>query len=407
MGFFQFIIANIRWLAAGFLLTLMSSFGQTYFISIFAGEIRAEFGLSHSAWGGIYTLGTSAAAVAMIWGGALADRFRARSLGTVFLALLAAACVSMALNPAAATLVLVIFALRFTGQSMMGHIAIVTAARWFVASRGRAISIVSMGFAAGQAVLPVIFVALLVYIDWRMLWVIAAVLTLGMVPILRTLLQNERTPQSVATENQSLGMDARHWPRKEVLRHWLFWLMVPMTLGPAAWCTALFFQQVELARTKGWDHADFVAMFPIYTAAAVFGTILTGWLIDRFGTNRLVPFVGLPFVIGFWLMGTSVSLVSGSVAMIVIGAATGASSTLPGAFWAEHFGTRHLGSVKAIATSIMVFGSAIGPGITGFLIDFGMPFDAQLFWFSGYFVASTALATIGVRTYRARLAFAS
>ena len=85
MGFARFLIDNARWLAAGALLTFMSGFGQTFFISIFAGEIRAEFGLSHGEWGAIYAMGTTASAVVMVWAGALADRFRARTLGPIIL----------------------------------------------------------------------------------------------------------------------------------------------------------------------------------------------------------------------------------------------------------------------------------------------------------------------------------
>jgi len=66
-------------------LTLSSCFGQTFFISIFAGEIRGEFGLSHGEWGGIYTIGTLASALLMLWAGGLTDRFRIRNLAPVVL----------------------------------------------------------------------------------------------------------------------------------------------------------------------------------------------------------------------------------------------------------------------------------------------------------------------------------
>ncbi|MEM1352923.1 MAG: MFS transporter, partial [Pseudomonadota bacterium] len=55
MGYLRFLIDNWVFLLAGFLLTFTSSYGQTYFISIFAGEIKADFGLSDGQWGGIYT----------------------------------------------------------------------------------------------------------------------------------------------------------------------------------------------------------------------------------------------------------------------------------------------------------------------------------------------------------------
>ncbi len=106
----RFLLDNAPFLAVGALLTLLSSFGQTFFISIFAGEIRATFGLSHGQWGGLYMLGTSASAVVMIWAGSLTDHFRVRTLGPVILLGLACACVAMAVNPYAALLPVVIFA---------------------------------------------------------------------------------------------------------------------------------------------------------------------------------------------------------------------------------------------------------------------------------------------------------
>ena len=94
----RFLVDNATWLATGVLLTFLSSFGQTFFISVFAGEIRSEFGLSHGAWGGLYTLGTTLSAIVMIWAGGLTDIFRVRVLGPMVLAGLVLAAVAMALN---------------------------------------------------------------------------------------------------------------------------------------------------------------------------------------------------------------------------------------------------------------------------------------------------------------------
>ena len=121
----RFILQNSRWLTAGALLTLISSFGQTYFISIFAGEIRAAFNLSHGDWGAIYGFGTFASAIVMVWSGGLTDVMRVRHLGPIVLAALAASCLFIAFNPWVALLPVVIFCLRFTGQGMSTHIAAV------------------------------------------------------------------------------------------------------------------------------------------------------------------------------------------------------------------------------------------------------------------------------------------
>ena len=65
MTILAFLRDNARWLSAGMLLTFLSSFGQTFFISIFAGEIREVFQISHGQWGGIYAIGTTASAIVM------------------------------------------------------------------------------------------------------------------------------------------------------------------------------------------------------------------------------------------------------------------------------------------------------------------------------------------------------
>ena len=61
-------------LGFGFLISFGSSAGQTYFISLFAGEIRADLGLTHGGFGTLYTLATLASAAALVWLGKLTDR---------------------------------------------------------------------------------------------------------------------------------------------------------------------------------------------------------------------------------------------------------------------------------------------------------------------------------------------
>ena len=403
MSWITFLRENAAFLFAGFLFAFTSSYGQTYFISLFAGEIRGTFGLSDGQWGGIYTLGTTASAIAMIGAGVLTDRFRARTLAVWISVGLALACLAMASVPNAVVLVGVIFALRFFGQGMMSQLSAVSMARWFVATRGRALSVASMGFSVAQAILPVIFVALLAVVAWRGLWVLAAVLVLITIPVQRRLLRLERTPSSMAEANQALGMGGKHWRRGEVLRSPLFWLMVPALLGPPAWGTALFFQQVHLTEVKGWDLVSFVALMPLFTGTAIVATFAAGGAIDRFGTKRLIPLYMLPFALSFLVLAFAQTIGHAAIGLVVFGVGQGLQATIPASFWAEFFGTRHLGSIKAVAAAIMVFGSAIGPGVTGVLIDLGISFPEQMISIAVYFVLAGVFATIGVFKFRSGL----
>ncbi|QFT82979.1 Major Facilitator Superfamily protein [Roseovarius sp. THAF27] len=396
MRLLDFLRDNLPFLSAGMLLTFLSSFGQTFFISLFAGEIRAAFDLSHGQWGGIYTAGTTASALVMVWAGGLTDFFRVRTLAPIILILLAFACLSMAFNPVWWGLIAVIFALRFTGQGMTSHLAVVAMSRWFIATRGKALSIATLGFALGEALLPLVFVALLAIYDWHMLWVAAAIIALAGVPVIYRLLRLERTPQSLAQTDQSVGMDSRHWTRNQALFHWLFWFMVPALLGPAAFNTAFFFHQVHFAELKGIPHVQLVALYPFYTAVGIVAMVLSGWALDRFGTARLIPFFQLPMVAAFGIFAISDDTLTLLAGLFFLGLTTGANTTLPNAFWAEFYGTARLGSIKAMAAAVMVFGSAIGPGLTGMGIDLGLGLESQYLIVAGYFVFTTLMMTIGI-----------
>ncbi len=385
------------------MLTLMSGFGQTYFISIFAGEIRETFDLTHGEWGGIYTLGTGASAAVMVWAGALTDKYRIRTLAMVILPMLMIACFFMAGFSAVWMLPIVIFSLRFAGQGMMSHLAVVAMSRWFVAARGRALSIAGLGFSVGEAFLPMLFVSLLVLFDWRMLWVVAGIAAILGLPVLLGLLRSERTPQSFAESDQSLGMQSHHWTRGEAIRHPLFWMMFPALLGPSAFSTAFFFHQVYFAELKALSHFELVSLFPIYTGGSILMMMISGWLLDRFGTPRLIPWYQVPLGIAFVVFGLTNSLGAIVVGILFMAATAGANATLPNAFWAEFYGTKHLGAIKALAAAIMVLGSAIGPGVTGYLIDFGVGLEAQFVWVGGFFAIATAMMLVGISKARREL----
>ncbi|WP_372610247.1 MFS transporter [Aquicoccus sp.] len=404
MSTLRFFRDNLPWLAAGVLLTFMSGPGQTFFISIFAGHIRDEFGLTHGQWGTIYTLGTGASAILMVWAGGLTDMFRVRALGAVVLVLTASACLFMASVQAAWLLPFVIFALRFTGQGMTSHLAVVAMSRWFIATRGRALSIATLGFTIGEATLPVTFVMLMVFFDWRLLWVLAAGIAVAAIPVLLLLLRQERTPQSFAQSDSTLGMQGRHWTRNQAIQHFLFWFMVPAMLGPAAFNTAFFFHQVHYADIKGLAHIELVSLFPIYTGLSVISMIIGGALLDRLGTGRLMPFTQIPIILGFLCYSVAPGLGFTLLGLMFMAMTTGAMMTVPNAFWAEFYGTRHIGSVKAMLAAVMVFGSAIGPGITGLGIDAGLGIETQFLIIASYFLFTTLMMIIGVGRARALLA---
>ncbi|MCU0854634.1 MAG: MFS transporter [Rhodobacteraceae bacterium] len=391
----DFLRNNAGWLAAGALLSFSSSFGQTFFISVFAGEIRGEYGLTHGEWGAIYSLATMASAAVMVFAGGVTDRFRVRWIGLAVYGGLALAALVMAGAHSVWALWIAVFLLRLMGQGMMSHTAYTAMARWFVASRGAAVAVAGIGIAVGEALLPLIFVALMGVFGWRALWVGVALALVLLAPLLWRLLRTERTPQSFASDPGGEGMEGRMWSRGDMLRHWLFWAMLPAILGPPMWNTAFFFHQVHIAEVKGWGHPALVALFPVYTAAAVGAMVLSGGLIDRFGSGRLAGVYLLPLAAGYAVFALVGGVPAGAVALVLIGVSVGVHNTMAAAFWAEHYGTRHIGTIRAATGAVMVLGTAVGPVVTGALIDRGLSFPGQALGIAAYFVAASGLAGLG------------
>ncbi len=401
MTFLYFLRSNAPWLSAGGLMTLGSSFGQTYFISIFAGEIRGEFGLSHEEWGRYYLIGTTASAALMMAIGGVADLVAPRRLAVITLVVFSAVCLAMAAVPVAWMIPVVIFGLRFCGQGMMTHIAMVAVGRWFAAVRGRAVSVVALGFSAGEALMPVIFVMVMAAVGWRGSWVVTSCLVLLFIPPLMVLLRQNRIPQGEAQTIAGTGMHGRHWTRRDALTHWLFWLCIPNVLAQPIFGTAFFFQQVHLTEIKGWELAEFVRLIPLYTGTTVTMLFVGGALVDRFGCARVMPFFLLPMTAGFTVIALGTTLGSAALGMMFLGAMHGIGVSVMTVFWPEFYGTRHLGSIRATATSFMVFSTGLGPWATGYLIDRGVGYETQLLFMAGYgLVASVFLFVLMFKSAR-------
>jgi MFS family permease len=374
----RFLKDNARWLATGLLLAFGSSFGQTYFISLFAGEIRADYGLSDGQWGLLYTVATLSSAALLLGRGSWADTVPLHRLAPIIAATLGAAALLMALGWSVWTLGLAVFLLRFAGQGMLSHIKVTAMARWFVATRGRAMAITNLGYPLGEILTPLPTILLIGLIGWRPTWgIVALIAVLGLMPLLMWLLKQNRAPAGADLHIGSAGLRGRHWTRSEVLRHWSLWALVPMLLTPGFIGTVIFFHQVHVSEVKGWSLTAMAPGYLAYASATVGAAFVAGWACDRFGPARLLPIMLLPMAVGITMMQPAGAVVGWIIALGILGLSQGMSGAVWGTLLPWAYGTKNLGSIRALATATMVLSTAIGPGITGALIDNGIPFPDQ------------------------------
>ncbi|MEM8663965.1 MAG: MFS transporter [Pseudomonadota bacterium] len=388
----SFYRRNAWWLGTGMLLTFASSFGQTYFIALFAGGIRTEFGLSNGEWGGLYTLGTLASALMLVKVGSLADTMPLKRLAIIILGLYALAALVMMSAANTAMLALAIFGLRFCGQGMMGLLSMTAMARWFAANRARAVAVAFLGFPIGEAVFPFVAVGLQALAGWRVSWGLVALLIVAVImPAAFLLLRHGRTPQGEGAGEEAVGMGGRHWTRRDVLSHWSFYTLLPGILASPFIGTTAFFHQVHVAEVRGFDLATMALAFPLYATVTVSTSLIAGSLIDRIGPTRVLPFFLLPLAISVSLLAVPGGVWIWFVMLAGIGVSQGVVITMMGALWPTLYGTRWIGSVKSIFSAMMVISTAAGPGISGWIIDGGVNFPQQALYMSAYCVVICGL----------------
>ena len=382
-----------RLLGFGFFMCLCSNFGQTFFISLFGGEVRAEFGLTHGGFGTVYSVATLISAALLMWAGRLVDRIPLAVYSALVLVGLAGACLLFGFAANETTLIAAILFLRLFGQGLSNHTAITVMGRYFDSHRGRAVSMANMGHPAGEAVFPILVVSALAIFAWRDIWMTNAVIVALALPIMLVLLtgHGERHAAHIASRTES-GVADRDRTLGQAIRGSAYWFRMPVLLAPSFISTGLIFHQVHLAEVKGWSLTLLSGSFSVYAAMSVVAVMVGGPLVDRIGARRLTSVFLAPLAAS----ALSVAFFDGAwvapVFLGLLGISAGAAAIIFGALWAELYGVSHLGAIRAFGQSAMVFSSGVAPVVLGVLIDGGIGIESIAAGCAAYCVAASVVA---------------
>lgn len=402
-AYLGFAAGNRRFVAFGFVAAFSTSFGQTFFIGVFGPAIQSDFGLSHSAWGAIYMAGTLASAALLPFSGRQIDRFDLRHYVLAVYLLLLFACGFAASVAGPLGLAFAVFLLRQSGQGLMSHVAVTSMARYFDTGRGRAIAVASLGFSAGEALLPFLAVLAIGAVGWRGAYagvalLVAVVLLPAALWLLKGHTRRHREHLQALNRPKAATVRARRsWSVGEVLRDFRFHLLLPGLLAPPVIMTALFFHQLNLAASKGWTDPWITGNYVVFAATTTLTSLAAGHWIDRLGAVRLVPFMLVPL---FFALAVVASFDNAWIVVPYLGLAgvnIGMTHTAVAAMWTELYGLMHLGAIKSLSAALGVFGSALGPVIMGGLMDASLSIENVCLVFAGYTVAASVLMAVAVR----------
>jgi len=395
--------SNFKIIIFGFVFTFFSSIGQSFFIGLFNSNIREELNISHGEFGTIYGVATLCSSITLIWLGKKIDDLRLVNYAFLVVILLFFATLFFSFVNGIIFLLIGIFFLRLSGQGLMAHTASTTVSRFFVKRRGKALSYIWLGMSLGEFLLPVVIVYLISFIYWRDLWLQISIVILLILPIF---LYSTIKDISISSREKENGNHKKNftsiksWTRKEVLVDLKFYTMLPAILAPSFVITGIVINQSFIIESKNWDQYALAKSFMFYSVLTVLTLFISGFLVDKFTSRKILPFLNIPMLLSLIILIFFDQTYSAFIFMGLLGITNGLSNILLSSLWAEIYGVYHLGSIKALTGSLMVFSTALATAIFGILIDLRYTIENIAILCSIYIVASIAIVFVFQNAYK-------
>ena len=356
----------------GFIFTFFSSFGQSYFLGLFNSSIREALSITHGQFGSIYASATLCSSLLLIWVGKKIDDVNIFKFAFFVIILLSFACFFFSRITSVFLLFIAIFLMRFSGQGMMSHTASTTISRYFTKTRGRALSISWFGLSSAEFIMPVLMVYLLTFIDWQNLWLIFSISVLIILPIASFLLIKNLNLDSREVNDENIKeVEIKQWKRSEVIKDYRFYIISSNMLAMPWIFTGFAVFQSFVQTSKGWGPYVIAQSFMSYSVLSVLTLFLSGFLIDKFTSRKLLIYMNIPLLLSVIVLFFFDTPITAFIFLGLVGISNGFANILGSSTWAELYGVKYLGSIKALTTALMVFATAFGTALFGYLIDIG------------------------------------
>ena len=377
---------SLKVIIFGFIFTFFSSFGQSFFLGIFNSSIRNELSITHGQFGSIYASATLTSSFILIWLGKKIDDISISKFAFLVILLLAFSCFFFSKISTVPILFIAILLMRFSGQGMMSHTATTTISRFFTKSRGKALSTGWFGLSTAEFILPVLMIYLLSIIDWKNIWLIISICILIFLPITSYFLTKDLNFDSREKSDNETSTDRNYkqWKRVEVIKDYRFYILCANMLAMPSIATGTFVYQSFILSSKNWGPYIIAQSFMVYSILSVLTLILSGFLIDKFTSRKILIFMNIPLFFAAVVLFSFNQPFSSFILFGLIGISNGLCNVLGSSTWAEIYGVKHIGSIKALTTALMVFATASGTAIFGVLIDKGYSIEQISLFSLGY-----------------------
>ena len=380
----------------GFIFTFFSSFGQSFFLGLFNAPIRNELGISHGQFGNIYATATICSSLLLIWVGKKIDDYRILNYSLFVIILLFLSALFFSFINSIYFLAAGIFLMRFSGQGLMSHTSTTTISRFFERTRGKALSTAWFGLSTAEFILPVFVTYLLVVYSWRSVWQGIAILVIIFLPIviLNTIKSIQLDSREESKNNDYKKIETKSWRRREVIKDYRFYIVSLNMLAMPWIATGVFVYQSFISDSKTWETYTIPKAFMVYSITSIVTLFISGFLVDKFTGRKIILFMNIPLLLAMFTLFQFNHEIFAFIFLGLIGVSNGLANILGSSTWAEIYGVKYIGSIKALTTAFMVFSTAFGTAVFGLLIDIGFTIENIAFTAAIYILISLFLLAL-------------
>ena len=389
---------SLKVIIFGFIFTFFSSFGQSFFLGIFNSSIRNELSITHGQFGAIYASATLFSSFLLIWVGKKIDDIDISKFAFLVILLLSFSCFLFSKISSISFLFISIFLMRFSGQGMMSHTATTTITRYFTKSRGKALSTGWFGLSTAEFILPVFMIYLLTVTDWQNIWIAISIFVIVFLPLVSYLLVKNLNFESREIVKNEIFKEKniKQWKRIEVIKDFRFYIICANMLAMPWIATGTFVYQSFILSSKNWGPFVIAQSFMVYSVLSVITLFVSGFLIDKFTSRKLLVYMNIPLLLSVFVIFYFNNPISSFFFLGLIGISNGLANVLGSSTWAEIYGVKYIGSIKALTTALMVFSTAFGTALFGLLIDIGFSIE-QISIVSGIYISVSLFALFFIR----------
>ena len=379
----------------GFIFTFFSSFGQSFFLGLFNAPIRNELGITHGQFGNLYATATICSSLLLIWAGKKIDDYKLIHYSFFVIILLFLSSFFFSFINSIYFLAIGIFLMRFSGQGLMSHTSATAITRFFDKSRGKALSTIWFGLSSAEFILPVLVTYLFLIYSWRTVWQGIAILVILFLPLV--ILNTIRSINLDSREDQKTNLKKikiKNWKRKEVIKDYRFYIISLNMLAMPWIATGIFVYQSYITDSKLWSTYTIPKAFMVYSITSIITLFSSGFLVDKFTSRKLIPVMNIPLLFAMIVLFYFQNEIYAYFFLGLIGVSNGLANVLGSSTWAEIYGVKYIGSIRALTVAFMVFATAFGTAVFGILIDYGFSIERIAFVSGTYIIISWILLII-------------